>query len=453
MIASWGVLALVGCAIDAWPSDDGHYMLSDTDLVVSATGVYQGGPLLVGSHTCPELTCAGDHCPASDNDVGQDLWREEAEDCLVWTASGAGELVERCLWVTEPGSAVLHLDPDRCGGRYVDTYVDDSSTLEVVGPEGLEAIFQANMEAVAEVLWAFSGAEGAAWPEGWKLSDHEVPRIVADAPFGVETGLYDPVTDRIIGWHLDDSALSLASPGGDGLDAQRVGETQLSFSLPPGRRVQVDLEVAGTRWRVGEVQGVAREELVNLELAVLYQARQAGAAGLAPLGVRAIAHNADGDVVFGPPVTWQLQEDDLVMMSFDELTDEPYQDYAYLADACRRPSESVGEQTATVRAQLDGLEASLTFSWDGHYPDQAALQADLDAGLDPDAGWRHSSDCPNYAPEPIPGDDDDDAPGRLCGCAMAPWSGQLMGAFVLLAGWRRRDSRVADSARASGFYS
>jgi len=90
---------------------------------------------------------------------------------------------------------------------------------------------------------------------------------------------------------------------------------------------------------------------------------------------------------------------------------------------------------------LEALSAELELEWDGFYPGQAALDADLAAGVDPDVDGWYAEACPNCR-EPPDESEDDVGPGRLCGCAMAFWTSGVLFLLVGVAGLLRRDNRV-----------
>ncbi len=422
-----GVLLVLaaGCETDHWASDGGAYDLGDPGLTLETGGVYAGGPILAGTHACLTAACLGEACPETDEDRA--AWAQEAEACLEWGASGAASVGEDgCIGFDGPGEAVVELEPAGCEGDWADTFVSDTSTLPVVDPIDVHGAFSSHLEDAAEDL--LEPVSEVGWPADWKLSDHEVAQVVAETPVAIDVALFQGVGGAGVGWHSEDGSFQVETLDGSALDHERVGEAQIGVAVPLGGQVQVGLEVAGNTWVAGQLVGVDVDDITELELVIgIGDWDESDGERLAPVGGRAVARDAAREVVFGPPVTWHLDEGDVVVESF--ATEEGYQaDYAWILDVCDPPSESYGTRSAVVRVSLGDLEDTVTVTWDGLY----ASEDDVPADADDD--WEIDERCPGFDPGDI------EVEG-WCGCGTrgtAPGAGFALLTLLVVARRRRR---------------
>ena len=114
----------------------------------------------------------------------------------------------------------------------------------------------------------------------------------------------DPLTDVPVGWRASEGTVRAMRTNGQEHDLVCSGEAQITVSLAAGEVVDVTLEVVGSLWEAGELEGVGVERLRSLELVRLLLDRSTGAEGLEPIGARDVALDDLGEVVFGPPVSW-----------------------------------------------------------------------------------------------------------------------------------------------------
>jgi MYXO-CTERM domain-containing protein len=207
------------------------------------------------------------------------------------------------------------------------------------------------------------------------------------------------------------------------LDEDGEPRNELVGSLGAGEGFDASLELLGESFELPRVETVSVEEVTSLELVGVYEdpgdaaeLRQWGP----PIGVLAIARDADGRRLVGAPVRWSLPRGRLA------LDDSGGDDTLILQDSCRPAPRAPEARLATVAASLDELEATVELHW-------TAVTDDLDDDeFDPD-----SPDCV----------------GTRCDCSTAADPkgslAALLALFVGLGLRRRRRAQAAGGSRSS----
>lgn len=206
-------------------------------------------------------------------------------------------------------------------------------------------------------------------------------------------------------------------------------ELRLTLTVPAGSEADLTFVVAGQSIALGRVLAVDPADLDDLDVVVGYGHEVVDDAPdlHVPFGVRAVLRDRDGDLVYGAPVTWEVEDGAFPILAIEDWADETIDrvgEYVVLYDYASETSPvcfappllGTSEYAGRVVARHAGLSAAAEFTW--------TVSADsVDAQGDP------SPRCegPGFAP-------------GACGCTSTPRSGDaiVVAVTLLLVGSRRR---------------
>jgi hypothetical protein len=411
---------LSGCQA-RFHSEQGQWGFEDPDLVAEAnTGFGDDMPLLAGTEVCPTPFWEAGEIEGWTNDelfaacVSQGLSGDAAftQDGGCWQVGAAGEVA----WT---------LDPLACDAPFPtgEEPVADRVVLQVVDPSAVtghldpwaEDYALANLDLVPEgVLTA-----DALPPEG------EPWLLLEDAEVYLYAQLLDE-TGAPVGWQGSQGGIAV-----DG-DAERLEVAGLpagwiALRMAAGDEASLTLQIGAQTWALGTLLGVSAEDIASLDLVVAFAPTEDGGQVHSPWAARALLRDAGGWPILGAPVEWEVLDGRLAVQpgpgTGSALSGEaallPGPDYAWVTDACQRPSRTVGERHATLQASYGGFSDLVDLEW--------TMTEEM---VGDDEGWEPSEYC--------------SGPG--CGCASggSRRSGALLLALAMpLLALRRRSVGAA----------
>jgi hypothetical protein len=406
---------LLGC-VPTVISEQWQVQLQAAD--VSTLGwLDQPADMVAGTTTCFQLGWAPGAIAPSPNPRG----------CFVHALQGQVELVQGCLVFLDEGQAELRFEP------FCDGLLSDRIRFEILHPEEVRAR-PLELELVVEQALAV-GAPGLPprQPEG------EPWRVVETGWFRFFPRLYNPDTDLDVGFELDELTVATEPESLLVESGEAYGTLLLADGLEGSVRAiyQDEDERHSGEYPLADVVGVAEDEVVSLEVFPVYlpegYLRE-------PIGARAVARDADGNLLWGAPVRWSLDEGDLAYGTLDQLLPGP--DYVLLDDDCL-PPEQGGARRAVLRASLGAHTATATLRW-------------RTPVLPPDPGWVPNVYCeqgePYVPPEPTeptePTAPEEPPPEKEPSWRRARWSGGC--AVAPQGGWTLLLASVWSLRRAGG---
>jgi MYXO-CTERM domain-containing protein len=152
-------------------------------------------------------------------------------------------------------------------------------------------------------------------------------------------------------------------------------------SLEAGEQVDSSLIYGDDEIVLPTLEGVPVDRIASLELVAVYDRDQTGKRdwGL-PMGVIALAHDAEGRRILGAPVEWSVTRGLVSKQPVLEASD-----LLVVHDSCRAEPLGKDQREATIEARLGELVASVDLEW-------TALRED-DMDIDPDSPNCEGSAC------------------------------------------------------------
>ncbi|MEZ4447833.1 MAG: hypothetical protein R3B09_00050 [Nannocystaceae bacterium] len=208
-------------------------------------------------------------------------------------------------------------------------------------------------------------SQGAAPPT--RAQDDPI-QLLAGSTVRVHVDVLEDATSRIVGWN--GAAGSLALTAIDGAAPMATGSAQ-DPSLAagsPGDRASATLTLAGVDLPLVDVAVVDRSVIDHLEITALFY--DGGDDGQSPAQLEAHLVDAEGRLIHGAPVEWQLVDGNLEI-SIDE--DDPKSPIVAVSETCA-PRDLAATRSATVEASSDELKATLEIEWPGYHGDDNTLE-------------------------------------------------------------------------------
>lgn len=357
-------LVLVGCVPTSWDTEAEHYIVSDGGLAQLGSP----GPILAGTEVCPTLTCRGDECPVfEDTDVAID-------ECVAWEFEGdVIDEADGCFTLGTAGEAVWTIAPTDCA--VAGTLLEDRVVFEVVDPAQVEAMLPQRGEELVEEA-AAGGAIVGEVPMDWRQPTDEPWRIVAGSPFGLYPRLVDDGARSVV-WRAQDAAIVATVIAGDAPSLVYDRADGVTLTLRAGAEASLALETGGAAFPLAEVVGVDVSEAASLTIfALVYDMAPSGTEATMPMGARAIVRDADGHLLFGAPVEWEVTG--AVQSVFEQSEYTPGPDYVSLGDTCPAAWPRKITRAATLTATLGDLSATTRLEWSPGVDPDAEIPADVD---------------------------------------------------------------------------
>ncbi|MEQ1505178.1 MAG: hypothetical protein ABMB14_23295 [Myxococcota bacterium] len=337
---------LVGCGTSV-VTEHGELTVT-SGLSVSADDRGEPASILLGTGICATLTCAADDCP-----------KRPVADCFVVAIDGAAPRPvvagsDLCVGFTTPGEAELTFAPRDCPATNLEGYAPDEDRLRfpVVLPGEVAASAVDLPARAAELL---DPGPAGAFPSDWSnrgdLYQLAGPYTFSPALSLVHDG--DPVG-------FDWSERRGVVMAGVGPITATVADLGIEVAVDPGGGGTIGLEVGGTTWPMVEVLGVDPSAAASLEVVAGYLDVE-GDGFVAPVAARAIVRDANGDLLWGAPVSWSLDAGALAVG--DPYAPMPGADHVTLLDVCLDPPSAPEARQARLRANLGPLQASVDLAW------------------------------------------------------------------------------------------
>jgi hypothetical protein len=336
----------VGVSVSDYRDDDGGYTRLEPEL---ENCVHLFGNGSVEWVEQPDGTGDFRQVSAGPGSVGISAPREA---CPEYT--GPAEAFERDEWST------IGVEPSETFGEWANHY--DHQTL-VVGSSGPVDGFPAEL---GQALGGVRVAEGGAFsinPVLMHLVDDEAFEVRHAHP---ELGLVVPA---------DQQALIL--------DPDGFPRFRLSGELDAGESVGASVAIGGAdNVALPGVEAVPVDTIESLELVAVYEPDYTGERGWGrPLGVMALAHDAEGQRILGAPIEWSITEGLLMLEPASDASD-----VLWATDMCRKDPLGKDRRDATIEARVGEVVASVELEW-------TALRVD-EVDVDPDSPLcQGSSSC------------------------------------------------------------
>ncbi|MFH1466403.1 MAG: hypothetical protein ABIO70_18615 [Pseudomonadota bacterium] len=401
-------LLLSGCQA-RFHSEQGQWGFEDPELAAEAnTGFGDDMPLLAQTEVCPTPYWELDEVAGwTDVELFATCVSQGIQGDAAFTQDGA------CLQVGDAGEVVWTLDPLTCDAPFAagQEPVADRVVLTVVDPSAVSAHLDpwaddyalANLDLVPQdVLTA-----DALPPEGepWLLLE------------GTEVWLYAQLLDEAgqpVGWRGSEGGFAVDGTA-ERLDDEGLPGGWIGLRLAAGDEASLTLQIRDQAWTLGSVMGVAVEDIASLDVVVAFAPTEAGGQVHSPWAARALLRDAGGWPILGAPVQWSVLSGRLaVEPGPGDDTRLPGPDYAWVTDACQRPSRTVGARHAVLEASYAGFTDHVELDW--------TMTEEM---VGDDEGWEPDAHCT----------------GPGCGCASggSQRSGALLLALALpLLALRRR---------------
>jgi hypothetical protein len=426
-------LSLAGCVAQVISEQD-QLVIQTGDLKIIEAGG-ETAPVLEGTETCPLLLCLGD-CPQ----------QADALECFSVVAGEGMEIVGSCWQFPAPGPARVDFLTQPCAANDEGySPVDDGLSFQIVSAAEVEAR-TTDLEALVAAFLS-PGPHGA-FPDDWGQPEGEPWQIVEGQLFRLMPMLM--LGGQEVAWTLEQGGGSAVSAAG-ATPLLSYAPRELSVIVEEGAEAEIFFEVAEHSWPLAQVVGVSSDSPASLELVAAYFV-DPETGGTEPVGARAVVRDAQGQLVWGSPIVWTLQQG--VLAVGEPFVTVPSADYLLLDDNCVPPSQNAGTHTALLSASVDGLTATIELEWtvpEG-LTDESFFPSEHCVGLDEETG--ESTDGTSYVleggQEPEP-----EAPSPKkggCGCATGgpPSAGLLLAMLISLNSYSslRRSDRLATRDRA-----
>lgn len=406
-------------------TENGNVELLDSAMMHGACRrLREPAPLLVGTRWCPVLSCNEDEpgC-VRDEESGRELDPGDVAACFDLQVEGA-TWDEGCLVTDAPGELQWTFTPVDCPANALGYRPSaDSLALPVVEVAEVTAWLDSPGDAFARRSLLDEEEELAYAP--MQLSPGAVAYVLGGEPIELAAVLTHPELGNV-GWNPSEWTVR-AEVDGSTREVEFDELGLVALSVAAGERMQLWLEREDATLPLGEVEGVAPEELTRME--VVSSLTDHDGFGV-PFGARAVLWAGDR-VVYGVPVDWTVTEG--VLPLWRDATRPWGPEYIALIDEeGRRCHPAPEKKTTTYRARLRAtygeLEDEITMTWtETPGQDESLGEGALDVLKG--EGFQRSPLCegPGFA---VQG----------CGCRGGQAGGQGgLGALLLLAlGWHRR---------------
>lgn len=316
-------------------SDEGQVVLLDGGMSTLGTG-RTTAPLLAYSQVCPGYGWGS---------IGLYAYGLVGS-CFDVTYSGVLSADATCVELSAEPFEVELTPKTWCA------LVQDHFSFAVVGPREATARPQ-DLETLYE-KYLIPTDEG--WPDDWHQPKGGVWRLFEGSPFRLYPGLFRTTDDAAVGW-----TYAFADARGDGVEAG-WDPVQLFavVEAAAGDDGAVVFHVQDEEWQLAQVLGVAASAPTKLEVVAAYL-EDALTGDVLPIGARAVVRDGNGDLVWGTPVVWSLDDGKLAVG--DDYLTLPGPDHVTLLDACVKPSENAGTHQAVLRATYGDLSDTVDLSW------------------------------------------------------------------------------------------
>ncbi len=331
------VLFFSACETRSATSEQGQFHITVDDVVTDVVGgVSSRGPVLVGTALCGEPRAQAGSLAA----------------CFEPGAAGAASLNdEGCLVIDGPGEAAWTFTAQTCAVPTPDgsPWIDDEVVFTGVSLSSVTASLDHWPERlITEAEQAAPETVDGEVPTDWVPAPGEPLQVVEGAAFTLPLALRHADFEDAVAW--DPAAMTV-----------RVGDQELE-PVAPGRFAfgehagPLTAEIDGQSFALGQIELVPSSAVASLELVTSNVDNDTTSQ---PLAARAIARDADGALVFGAPIAWDLARGQVALEPGGTL---PGEDYTWVRDACE--DGAVGKRGATVRARLGELTATAAMRWD-----------------------------------------------------------------------------------------
>jgi hypothetical protein len=442
-----------GCE-PGWRSEEDQLVFYEPTVITGAEGYFDNdGPLLVGTVICPRIDCVRpeiedednpplDLCPTNEDENTSNPALLACFDREVFGATQVGG----CLVFDTPGAAVWSFTPRSCDAMSNGfAPLPDEVSFDVIPAEQVTAWFRPDAD-----LWALDNlvaGPGQSFPTDAVREKGDSVKLLADSTVRLPIVLESPYGD--VGWQTRQpegfganavASIAVESSSGEPPEVVLTADGAIELVIEDGARAKLRLETDLASFDLGEVVGVAANDIESLELVVGYA--ETDEAPPSPAGARAILRDETGTPVYGGRVEWEVLEGRLGLGRADLSPEgqpdpnEPDCEYMALAGDCYQQPYRDALVKARLAARFEDLEDVAELEWivvpgDSEFYDEFTSVF---------GGVSSSNDAPTTYPC--------EGPGALgCECNGAPgsmdlthpmgWLGMATGLLLL----RRRRSR------------
>jgi MYXO-CTERM domain-containing protein len=325
-------------------------------------GIDRPSHVLVGSRLDPDVV------GVRDESGEYDRIEPELDACVHLFGNGTVE------WIDDPDAAGEHARVTAAGPGSVGISAPREACPDYSGPG----------EDFVRDEWSVVGVEPSATIGEWgNYYDHQALMVGSSGPsafpteFGqalgpvqvAEGGMFklDPVLMR---W-VDDERfevrharpdVGLAVPEGYealALDPDGSSQFQLAGELAAGQRLEAQVMIGADDVALPGVDAVPAEAIASLELVAVYEPDTTGDRDWGPpIGVMALAHDAEGRRILGAPIQWSIQQGLLGLEPAEDASD-----LLWVTDTCRDRPLVRDHRDATLEARVGEVVASVELEW------------------------------------------------------------------------------------------
>lgn len=362
-LSGWCAVAIVTAATACDPSVITEHRQVRLSSNLSTQEFLSGDPALVGAQVCLRYegyrTSEGDETAYTESDDS------ELRACYRESLRGPARFADDgCFSLDHPGEIAWIIERQPCA---IDAaFEDDLLRIDVVTLDDVRGAFSEAVPLRPVYLEMFAIEDPAS----------EQPGVVAEPgePLWVIEDIVDSVSARVVTTGAPPrevgvtqwSVRGMAIAGAPTFAPEDAPSSTLGFEARAGDAFHVAIDVPAGELDVGEVRVVAREDVASLDLfpnaSYILEPR-----ALLGAGARAIARDAEGHVLRGPPVVWSVLagEVDLSRHDFDEDGAPDPGEYANISDPCA--SARRGEhRSATLQGEIDAFRESVDVAWTCH---------------------------------------------------------------------------------------
>ncbi len=387
----------VGCYPFSFNTDANQWRLTDESTASNFLGGFTNTvPVLEGTAICVQVEWLDDHTQGLTD---RSIFTECFEHYVVGEGTLDIEGSPECITLDGPGPVMWGMSPTSCSADFGGMPpVADSVTFETIGAD----VVQAELPQWADeyALVGLVPGPGESFPPDLLNPEGEPYRVMSDQPVVFFAQLVDPESDQVVAWSSRDGQVVATAQAGTFEESTQVGKPGwIGLTLADDSEVGVSMHVNGHTFDAGTVVSVAPDAPVSMELGALYSG---DGEFYNPVTARAILRDAEGNAIFGAPVTWTVTGNDSLtahpgpeVQGGQQTEVLPGADYVELVFDPVDPVALYTEQTATLEASYGDLSATVELVWTSGAapPEDGGDDDDDDDDAAPSEGFDDQRGC------------------------------------------------------------
>lgn len=244
----------------------------------------------------------------------------------------------------------------------------ESLAVEAVAAAEVRARFNPSLTHAEELDDGYFGnpivTQGAEAPP---LALENPLQLLAASAVGIGIDVVEDATGARVGWNSSPATFTIEAITGDAPMISGDARRPQFAAGAAGARARATLNLATTDFPLADVVVVGPEVIDHLEIMALFA--DAGDEGRVPYGFEAHLVDADGKLIHGAEVEWEIVDGNLAIES-DE--DNPKSPIVGVTETCA-PRDPAATRSGVIKASSGAHKASLDLSWRGYTGDGSDL--------------------------------------------------------------------------------